>query len=185
LPCGFDLVAACADADRYRASLCAVAPRAIRSACAYAVDATAHFSRPGPRVADGVELLAALLHPDIFPGASLEAERLCGRRSYIVTLWRPLPDETTCLPGVHTCDRLQRRAREDQLGGQVIGVINASDLSLVSATDFSVTTRSWPGTTAGPSAIAGGGRTFVVTLEQANAVGVSLLVTCPPDPVAL
>ena len=69
--------------------------------------------------------------------------------------------------------------------GQVIGVINAFDLSLVSATDFSVTTRSWPGTTAGPSAIAGGGRTFVVTLEQANAVGVSLLVTCPPDPVAL
>src|SRR5437870_7017809 len=53
--------------------------------------------------------------------------------------------------------------------GQVIGVINVSDLSLVSATDFSVTTRSWPGTTAGPSAIAGGGRTFVVTLEQANA----------------
>ncbi len=69
--------------------------------------------------------------------------------------------------------------------GQVIGVINAFDLSLVSATDFSVTTRSWPGTTAHPSAIAGGGRTFVVTLEQANAVGVSLLVTCPPDPVAL
>src|SRR2546423_2833217 len=69
--------------------------------------------------------------------------------------------------------------------GQVIGVVNVSDLSLVSATDFSVTTRSWPGTTAGPSAIAGGGRTFVVTLEQANAVGVSLLVTCPPDPVAL
>src|SRR3989442_3572692 len=61
--------------------------------------------------------------------------------------------------------------------GQVIGVINA-DLSLVSATDFSVTTRSWPGTTTRPSAIAGGGRTFVVTLEQANAVGVSLLVTC-------
>src|SRR6266550_4403334 len=54
--------------------------------------------------------------------------------------------------------------------GQVIGVINVSDLSLVSATDFSVTTRSWPGTTAGPSAIAGGGRTFVVTLEQANSV---------------
>ncbi len=72
MPCGFDLVAARADADRYRASLCAVAPRAIRSARAYAVDANAHFSRPGPRVADGVELVAALLHPDIFPGASLE-----------------------------------------------------------------------------------------------------------------
>src|SRR3989442_5958392 len=69
--------------------------------------------------------------------------------------------------------------------GQVTGVINAFDLSLVSATDFSVTTRSWPGTTANPSAIAGGGRAFVVTLEQANGVRVSLLVTCPPDPVAL
>src|SRR2546425_13305705 len=66
--------------------------------------------------------------------------------------------------------------------GQVIGGINAFDLSLVSATDFSVTTRSWPGTPAHPSAIAGVGRTFGVALERANAVGVSLLVTCPPDP---
>jgi len=72
MPCGFDLLAARADADRYRASLCAAAPRAIRSARAYAVDANGHFSRPGPRVADGVELLAALLHPDVFPGASLD-----------------------------------------------------------------------------------------------------------------
>src|SRR5256886_13939427 len=56
--------------------------------------------------------------------------------------------------------------------GQVIGVVNVSDLSLVSATDFSVTTRSWPGTTANPTTIAGRGRAFVVTLEQANAVGV-------------
>jgi len=72
MPCGFDLAAARADADRYRASLCAVAPRAIRSGRAYAVDATAHFSRPGPRVADGVELLGALFHPDTFAGASLE-----------------------------------------------------------------------------------------------------------------
>ena len=72
MPCGFDLAAARADADRYRASLCAVAPRAIRSGRAYAVDATAHFSRPGPRLADGVELLGTLLHSDAFPGAPLE-----------------------------------------------------------------------------------------------------------------
>ena len=72
MPCGFDLAASQADARRHCASLLAVAPRAMRSARAYAVDATAHFSRPGPRLADGVELLAALLHPDVFPGASLE-----------------------------------------------------------------------------------------------------------------
>jgi iron complex transport system substrate-binding protein len=29
-----------------------------------AVDAAAYFSRPGPRLIDGVELLAHLMHPD-------------------------------------------------------------------------------------------------------------------------
>lgn len=33
-------------------------------AAVYAVDANAYFARPGPRVADGVELLAHLFHPD-------------------------------------------------------------------------------------------------------------------------
>ena len=72
MPCGFDLAAAHADAERHIASLRAVAPRAMGAGRAYAVDATAHFSRPGPRLADGVELLAALLHPDAFPGVALE-----------------------------------------------------------------------------------------------------------------
>ncbi|HLG05597.1 MAG TPA: cobalamin-binding protein [Gemmatimonadales bacterium] len=31
---------------------------------AYAVDANAYFARPGPRVAEGIELLAHLFHPD-------------------------------------------------------------------------------------------------------------------------
>ena len=30
----------------------------------YAVDAAASFSRPGPRLVEGVELLGHLLHPD-------------------------------------------------------------------------------------------------------------------------
>jgi iron complex transport system substrate-binding protein len=33
-----------------------------------AVDAAASFSRPGPRLADGTELLAHLLHPELVPG---------------------------------------------------------------------------------------------------------------------
>lgn len=32
----------------------------------WAVDATSYFSRPGPRVVDGVEILARLLHPEIY-----------------------------------------------------------------------------------------------------------------------
>lgn len=33
----------------------------------FAVNANSYFSRPGPRLADGVALLAHLLHPDLFP----------------------------------------------------------------------------------------------------------------------
>jgi len=33
--------------------------------CVYAVDAASTFSRPGPRLIDGVELLGHLLHPDL------------------------------------------------------------------------------------------------------------------------
>ncbi len=34
-----------------------------------AVDGGAYFSRPGPRLVDGLELLAHVLHPDLFPDA--------------------------------------------------------------------------------------------------------------------
>ena len=38
---------------------------AVREGRVYAVDANAYFARPGPRVAEGVELLAHLIHPDL------------------------------------------------------------------------------------------------------------------------
>jgi iron complex transport system substrate-binding protein len=39
---------------------------AVRHGRAYAVDADAYFARPGPRVVDGTELLAHLIHPELF-----------------------------------------------------------------------------------------------------------------------
>jgi len=36
-----------------------------------AVDANAHYSRPAPRLAEGVEQLAYLLHPDLAPDPGL------------------------------------------------------------------------------------------------------------------
>jgi iron complex transport system substrate-binding protein len=39
---------------------------AFRNRRLFAVDANGYFSRPGPRLADGVALLAHLLHPDLF-----------------------------------------------------------------------------------------------------------------------
>jgi iron complex transport system substrate-binding protein len=38
---------------------------AVRHQRVFAVDANAYFARPGPRVVDGVELLAHLIHPEI------------------------------------------------------------------------------------------------------------------------
>jgi iron complex transport system substrate-binding protein len=54
-PCGFDAGAAAQQA----ATLDLPAKRV------FAVDANAYFARPGPRLADGVELLAGLLHPEL------------------------------------------------------------------------------------------------------------------------
>jgi len=34
-----------------------------------AVDAAAYFSRPGPRIIDGLELLAHIIHPELVPDA--------------------------------------------------------------------------------------------------------------------
>jgi iron complex transport system substrate-binding protein len=39
---------------------------AVRNGEVWATDATSYFSRPGPRVVDGVEILARILHPEIF-----------------------------------------------------------------------------------------------------------------------
>jgi iron complex transport system substrate-binding protein len=66
MPCGFDLVKA-ADQAKMLASYPGWADLpAVRNGRAYAVDANSYFARPGPRVIEGTELLAHLLHPDLF-----------------------------------------------------------------------------------------------------------------------
>jgi iron complex transport system substrate-binding protein len=40
---------------------------AVRQGKVYAVDANSYFARPGPRVIEGTQLLAHLLHPELFP----------------------------------------------------------------------------------------------------------------------
>jgi iron complex transport system substrate-binding protein len=39
---------------------------AVRTGRVYAVDANSYFARPGPRVVEGAELLARLIHPELF-----------------------------------------------------------------------------------------------------------------------
>lgn len=47
---------------------------AVKSGRVWAVDANSHFSRPGPRLVEGVEILARILHPQAFPGAPKSEE---------------------------------------------------------------------------------------------------------------
>ena len=51
---------------------------AVRRGQVFAVDATAYFSRPGPRAIDGLEVMAEILHPELFA------------RSKPFDAWRPL-----------------------------------------------------------------------------------------------
>jgi len=60
MPCGFDLARTHAEALSYAGEL-----RGLRAQRVVAVDAAAYFSRPGPRLVDGLELLAHILHPDL------------------------------------------------------------------------------------------------------------------------
>ena len=78
MPCGFGLAQARDDAQRHADRLARVAPRAFAGGRAFVVDGSAYFNRSGPRVVDGVEILAALLHPERRPGVPLEgrSERL-------------------------------------------------------------------------------------------------------------
>ncbi len=67
MPCGYGLDASRADADRHAERLIRIAPRAIETGRAFVVDGSAYFNRSGPRMATGVEILGALLHPSRFP----------------------------------------------------------------------------------------------------------------------
>ena len=71
-PCGFDLARASSDADR----LLANADWAwARETQVWALDANSFLSRPGPRVVDGIELLAQVLHATVFGAPSSSAAR--------------------------------------------------------------------------------------------------------------
>ena len=48
---------------------------AVRSGEVYVVDGSAYFSRPGPRLVDSLEILAALLHPSRLPAPPAAAWR--------------------------------------------------------------------------------------------------------------
>jgi iron complex transport system substrate-binding protein len=69
MPCGYDARRAREEAEAHRDRLDSVGAGQV-----VAVEAAAYFSRPGPRLVDGLELLAWLLHPGRFPQPPPAAE---------------------------------------------------------------------------------------------------------------
>ena len=62
MPCGYDAERAAEEAYEYADELDTLGARRV-----VAVDAAAYFSRPGPRLIEGLELLGHVLHPDRLP----------------------------------------------------------------------------------------------------------------------
>jgi iron complex transport system substrate-binding protein len=64
MPCGYDAQIAHREAEMHHDELAALGAGEV-----VAVDASAYFSRPGPRIIDGLELLAHIIHPELVPEA--------------------------------------------------------------------------------------------------------------------
>ena len=69
MPCGYDAERAQEEAYNYGDELAELGAERV-----VAVDASAYFSRPGPRLIDGLELLAHILHPALASAVPVTAE---------------------------------------------------------------------------------------------------------------
>jgi iron complex transport system substrate-binding protein len=71
MPCGYDADRALTEAEAYADELAALGAERI-----VAADAAAWFSRPGPRLVEGLEWLAHVLHPDRLPEPPVSGREL-------------------------------------------------------------------------------------------------------------
>jgi iron complex transport system substrate-binding protein len=71
--CGFDVARTERDLPILRRYPGFADVPAVRDGAVYVVDGSAYFSRPGPRLVDSLELLAPLVHPELYPGSPVPA----------------------------------------------------------------------------------------------------------------
>ncbi len=65
MPCGYDVAGVVKESETCGAISQLLADAALSSCAVYAVDANAYFSRSGPRLVDGIELMSTLFHPEL------------------------------------------------------------------------------------------------------------------------
>lgn len=68
MPCGYRLEESLAQLESAAALKGRRQLAAVKSGQVYALDGSWYFNRPGPRVVDGIEMLARILHPDAWRG---------------------------------------------------------------------------------------------------------------------
>ena len=68
MPCGFDLKRAIADLPLLLDLEGWDSLPAVRSGRVYILDADAYTSRLGPRLVTGLEIMAEIIHPEVFSG---------------------------------------------------------------------------------------------------------------------
>jgi len=67
MPCGFTLERTSEEFAKVTLPDEWLGLSAVRSRHVYAVNGSAYFNRPGPRIVEGLEILAEIMHPELFP----------------------------------------------------------------------------------------------------------------------
>lgn len=83
MPCGFDIEKTIDELDVVTSKDEWFSLPATNKGEIYIVDANSYFSRPGPRIVDGLEILAKAIHPEVIKNYDPPAESIINLRNYM------------------------------------------------------------------------------------------------------
>ncbi len=83
MPCGFDIEKTINELDAVTSKDEWFALPATNRGEIYLVDANSYFSRPGPRIVDGLEILARTIHPEIIRNYNPPPDSIINLRNYM------------------------------------------------------------------------------------------------------
>jgi iron complex transport system substrate-binding protein len=83
MPCGFDIETTINELDIVTSKDEWFAFPATSKGEIYIVDANSYFSRPGPRIVDGLEILAKAIHPEVIKNYDPPPESIINLRNYM------------------------------------------------------------------------------------------------------
>jgi len=83
MPCGFDIEKTLNELDVVSSKEEWFSLPSTNRGQIYLLDANSYFSRPGPRIVDGLEILARAIHPEIIKGYEPPPESIINLRNYM------------------------------------------------------------------------------------------------------